>query len=99
MQQRPQDVTTEWTVSKRTGKVFLDHNQNVMSKNMASVYSLRPVQGATVSAPVRWEELDAVYPTDFTIEGVPERLERTGDLWADILRAKHDLSRLLEPAQ
>ena len=96
MQQRPRDITMEWTVSKRTGKIFLDHKQNMMGKNMASAYSLRPVQGATVSTPVRWEELDAIYPTDFTVQSVPARLETLGDLWADILRSKHDLRRLLQ---
>ena len=96
MQQLPKDVTMEWTVSKRPGNIFLDHNQNTRSKNMASVYSLRPAPDAPVSTPIRWDELDHIYPTDFTIGTVPDRLETTGDLWADILSAKHDLRRLLE---
>ena len=83
-------------MSKRAGKIFLDHNQNVRGKNMASIYSLRPLPGAPVSTPVRWDELNEIYPTDFTIETVPERVEQVGDLWADVLEAKHDLSRLLE---
>ena len=96
MQSRPQDVTMEWAVSKRRGKIFLDHNQNVRGKNMASIYSLRPLPGAPVSTPLRWDELDDVYPTDFTIDTVPERVEALGDLWADLLEAKHDIRRLLE---
>jgi bifunctional non-homologous end joining protein LigD len=96
MQSRPNDVTMEWSVSKRSGKIFLDHNQNVRGKNMASVYSLRPLPGAPVSTPVRWDELGDIYPTDFTIETVPERIEHMGDLWSDMLGAKHDLRRLLE---
>jgi hypothetical protein len=36
------------------------------------------------------------YPEDFDIETVPDRVARVGDLWADILGAKHDLRRLLE---
>ena len=96
MQQRPQDVTMEWTVGKRSGKIFLDHNQNVRGKNMASVYSLRPLPGAPVSTPLRWDELGDVYPTDFTIESVPERVEAVGDMWSEVLYAKHDLRRLLE---
>ena len=83
-------------MSKRTGKVFLDHNQNVRSKNMASIYSLRPLPGAPVSTPLRWEELGNVYPTDFNIDTVPERVESLGDLWKDVLDAKHNLGRLLE---
>ena len=96
MQQRPKDVTMEWAVSKRSGKIFLDHNQNVRGKNMASIYSLRPLPGAPVSTPLRWDELGDVYPTDFDIEVVPDRVEAIGDLWAEILNAKHDLRRLLE---
>ena len=98
MQHLPQDVTMEWTVSKRSGRIFLDHNQNVRTKNMASIYSLRPAANAPVSTPLRWEELDRVYPTDFTIETAPGRLREVGDLWAGILAAKHDLRRLLEAA-
>ena len=96
LQQRPKDVTMEWSVNKRGGKIFLDHNQNTRSKNMASIYSLRPLPGAPVSTPLSWEELDGVYPTDFTIDTVPARVEAMGDLWAGVLEAKHDLRRLLE---
>ena len=96
MQSRPRDVTMEWTVTKRSGKVFMDHNQNVRGKNMASIYSLRLLLGAPVSTPLRWTELEDVYPTMFTIDTVPERVGETGDLWAGLLEAKHDLSRLLE---
>ena len=98
MRRLPRDVTMEWTVGKRAGKIFLDHNQNVRSKNMASIYSLRPAPNAPVSTPLRWEELDRVYPTDFTVKTLPQRLSEVGDLWAGILAAKHDLRRLLEAA-
>ena len=96
MRQRPRDVTMEWTVHKRAGKIFLDHNQNVRGKNMASVYSLRPLPGAPVSTPLRWDELGSVYPTDFDIATVPVRVSQIGDLWSDVMQAKHDLRRLLE---
>ena len=96
MQHRPRDVTMEWSVDKRTGKIFLDHNQNVRGKNMASVYSLRPLPGATVSTPLRWDELGDVYPTDFNIDTAPYRVNEMGDLWAGVTEAKHDLRRLLE---
>ncbi len=96
LRQNPRDVTMEWSVERRTGKVFFDHNQNSRGKNMASIYSLRPLPGAPVSTPVRWDELEQVYPTDFTIDTVPDRVAEIGDLWADILASKHDLKRLLE---
>ena len=95
MQQMPGDVTMEWTTTKRTGKVFYDHNQNTRGKTLASIYSLRPSPNAGVSAPVTWEELPHILPTDFDIDTVPERLGKTGDLWSNILDAKQDLRALI----
>ena len=62
---------------------------------MFSVNSPRRHANATVSTPVRWEELERVYPTEFTLRTVPERLEAEGDPWEDILEAKQDLGAIL----
>jgi bifunctional non-homologous end joining protein LigD len=94
--QHPRDVTMDWTVEKRKGKVFFDHNQNVRGKTLASVYSPRPLPEAAVSMPLRWDELTDVYPADFTLLTAPDLLAARGDLWAGILDAKHDLQRLLD---
>ncbi len=91
----PRDVTLEWVSQKRTGKIFLDVNQNARAKNVASIFSPRAKPGAPVSVPVRWEELDSLYPTDFTVLTTPDRFDQTGDLWADILDSKQDLTALL----
>jgi bifunctional non-homologous end joining protein LigD len=95
MRQHPEDITMEWSVRKRKGKVFFDHNQNARGKTLASAYSPRPSPEASVSMPVSWEELDDVYPTDFTILNVPDRLAKKGDEWRDILKVKQDLGSLL----
>ncbi len=95
MQQHPDEITLDWAVEQRTGKVFLDYNQNVRGKTLASVYSPRPSAEGSVSVPLRWNELDKVYPTDFTILSTPERLAKVGDLWINILEAKIDLADLL----
>ena len=95
LQQHPKDVTMEWSVEKRTGKVFFDHNQNTRGKTLASIYSVRPVADAGVSMPLRWDEVGDVYPTDFTMLTAPDRLAEVGDLWRDILDTKHDLEGLL----
>ena len=91
----PRDVTLEWASEKRTGKIFLDVNQNARAKNVAAIFSPRAKPGAPVSVPVRWDELDDLYPTDFTVLTAPERFAQTGDLWAGILDAKQDLTALL----
>ncbi len=88
----PEELTVAWAVRERAGKVFLDYNQNARGKTLASVYSLRPVPQATVSVPVTWDELRRGFdPLQWTIATVFERLERVGDLWADILRSAQSL--------
>ncbi len=96
LKRHPKYVTTEWAVEKRRGKIFLDYNQNVRGKTLASVYSPRPSPAATVSTPLRWDEISKVYPTDFTIVNLPDRLTKLGDLWADILHTKRDIKKLLK---
>ena len=77
----------EWDIPRRAGKVFIDHNQNVGGKTIASVYSVRPLPGAPVSTPVLWEELeDLPGPGAFTIATIWERLRSHGDLFAPVLR-------------
>ena len=95
LQLHPTEITVDWAVEKRKGKVFLDHNQNVRGKTLASIYSPRPNPEASVSVPLRWNELDKVYPTDFTILTAPDRLAKIGDLWVNILEAKIDMANLL----
>jgi bifunctional non-homologous end joining protein LigD len=94
-QQHPKEVTTEWAVDKRKGKVFADYNQNVRGKTLASIYSPRVLPWAAVSMPLRWDEVGKVFPTDFTILSAPDRLLKVGDLWVDILDKKHDLAGAL----
>ncbi|TAJ16446.1 MAG: ATP-dependent DNA ligase [Dehalococcoidia bacterium] len=92
--QHPREVTLEWNIEKRRGMVFLDGNQNARIKNLAAPYSPRAKPGGPVSMPLRWDELDRVFPTDFTILTAPDRIARVGDLWAHILDAKHNLVAL-----
>jgi bifunctional non-homologous end joining protein LigD len=96
LQQWPKEVTLEWAVERRIGKIFFDYNQNVRGKSLASIFSPRRHPLGTVSMPVRWDQLEQVYPTDFTLRTVPDLLEKHGDPWAEMLSAKHDLGALLE---
>ena len=90
-----EDVTMEWAVVRRTGKIFLDHNMNARGKTLASIYSPRVYPQGSVSMPIGWDELDDIYPSDFTMHNVPDLLKQRGDLWADILNHKNDLRKLL----
>ena len=91
----PREVTTEWATEKRKGMVFFDANQNSRIKNLACAYSPRAKPGGPVSMPLRCDELERIFPTDFTMLNAHERVGKLGDLWAHILDARHDLSTLL----
>jgi len=95
LKEHPEDVTMDWAVVKRKGKTFFDHNMNARGKSLSSIYSPRVALEASVSTPLKWHELSSIYPTDFTVWTVPERLAQVGDLWADILDHKNDMEKLL----
>ena len=90
----PKEITIEWAVEKRTGKIFIDYNMNVRGKTLAAAYSPRGMPGAPVSMPLTWDELEGGRPDGFHGASVPAALEKTGDRWHDGLRAKQNLARI-----
>jgi len=96
MRRHPEDITMEWSVPKRTGKIFLDYNMNVRGKTLNVAYSPRGAAGAPVSMPLTWEELSDAHPLDFRIANAAERLAGTGDRWSDALSSKQDLEGVLK---
>ncbi len=93
----PDDVTTTWWRKDRDPtSLFVDYNQNARDHTIASAYSVRGVEAATVSTPVRWDEIDDVLPRDLTISTVPARFAEMGDLHAGIDDAVFSLEPLLE---
>ena len=95
MRQHPKDITMEWSVPKRTGKIFMDYNMNVRGKTLNVAYSPRGASGAPISMPLTWDELAGAHPLDFRITNVGERLAK-GDRWRDALKAKQSLERAVK---
>jgi len=93
----PQDATSRWWKEERHG-VFVDYNQNAKDRTIASAYSVRPTPDARVSTPLTWDEVPDCRPEAFTIDTVPGRYERLGDVGAGIDAAAGSLDRLLELA-
>jgi bifunctional non-homologous end joining protein LigD len=91
----PELVTTKWWKEERHG-VFIDYNQNARDRTIASAYSVRPTPDARVSAPLTWEELPGVELSDFTVETMPQRFEKLGDLMAGIDDEAFSLDALIE---
>ena len=89
-------VTTEWARAKRRG-VLVDANQNRPGATNASVYSVRPRDGAHVSTPLRWDEVhEGLDPSAFTMDAVLDRVARDGDLFAGVLGGKQSLTQALK---
>ncbi|MDQ1484399.1 MAG: hypothetical protein QOJ62_92 [Actinomycetota bacterium] len=94
----PDRVTTKWWKEERGAKLFMDYNQNARDRTIAAAYSVRANPRATVSTPIRWDELADVDPNEFTIATVPARFAERGDVHAAIDDVAHDLTPLIEMA-
>lgn len=92
------DITSiERTVKNRKGKIYLDFLQNRPHATIAAAYSVRPKPGATVSMPLKWEEVKkGLKMTDFTIFNVIDRLQRLGDIFKPILGKGINLKKIIE---
>jgi bifunctional non-homologous end joining protein LigD len=96
-QRLPSTTSVARPPSKRRGRVYLDFLQNVRGQTVAAPYSVRPVPGAWVSAPLDWSEVGpGLDPAAFTLRNMRRRLERRGDLWRKVLGPPLDLRAALE---
>ncbi len=98
LRQHPKDLTMDWAVEKRTGKIFFDHNMNGRGRTLNAAYSPRRIAGAWVATPVTWDELAQIQPAAFRLSTVVDRLRDNGDPWQGILDARHDLTRVFNLA-
>ena len=97
----PEHLTQEFAKVDRGGRILVDTGRNGYSATYAATYTVRAKQGAPVSAPCTWEELERgeVGPRTFTLRTMAQRIAGVGDLWADLLRKKRSLKRPLERLQ
>ncbi|OGL12387.1 MAG: DNA ligase D [Candidatus Rokubacteria bacterium RIFCSPLOWO2_02_FULL_73_56] len=80
----------------RGGKVYIDYGQNARGQTIVAPLAVRPLPGAPVSCPLRWEEVTArLDPGRFTLRTVPARLERLGDPLRPVLGPGLDMAAAL----
>jgi len=96
--ENPKDVTVEWSIPKRTGKIFMDYNMNVRGKTLNVAYSPRGEPGGPVSMPLTWDELARAHPLDFRLTNAAARVRDLGDRWASAYDDKQDLLGALQKA-
>ncbi len=93
----PTMATTHRNPDKRGGKVYLDWGQNAHGQLLVAPFSVRPVQGATVSMPLCWEEVvPSLTARQFHLRNAIERMEQRGaDPLAPLLSERPDLPAVL----
>jgi bifunctional non-homologous end joining protein LigD len=95
----PDRIVARMAKALRGGKVLIDWSQNTEHKSMVCVYSLRARGRPTVSTPVAWDEVETAIGADdparlvFDIDDVLARIERDGDLFADVLTLQQRLDQ------
>ena len=88
-------MTMERSIQARRGRLYLDCLQNGYGKTMVAPYSLRAIDGAPVSAPLKWEEINKkLDPKNYNLRNMPDRLAKVGDLFADIFKKRAKLPAL-----
>lgn len=95
LERRDAGVTTGWWKEERGSRIFLDYNQNLRDRTIASAWSLRARPGAPVSTPLSWARLAEMRdPRDFNLTTIPDYLA-DGDPWADMDAEAYSLEPLL----
>lgn len=93
----PKITSLERSPDKRQGKVYLDYLQNSRGQTLAAAYSVRPTKDATVSMPLKWQEVnEKLKPTNFTIKNAAARLKSHGDLWEGVLGKAVDIGKVIK---
>jgi bifunctional non-homologous end joining protein LigD len=94
----PDIATTQRTISKREGKVYVDAFQNRAGQLMVSAYSVRPSPGAPVSMPIEWDEVNGkLHNSNFTIKNALKRMQKLKkDPVIKVLEVKPELMGVLE---
>jgi bifunctional non-homologous end joining protein LigD len=96
----PKFTSVERSPAKRKGKIYLDFLQNRQIQTIAAPYSIRPKPGATVSAPLHWEEVKkGLKIADFTIFNMLDRIKETGDIFKGVMGKGIDLKQILPKVQ
>ena len=93
VREHPRLATTSRPLRDRGGRVYVDYLQNAHGQLLVAPFSVRPLPGAPVSAPLRWSEVGArLDPSRFTIRTLLPRLRRQrGDPLRPVLAGQPDL--------
>lgn len=92
--EEPKRYLTNMRKSLRKGKLFIDYLRNGRGATAIAPYSTRAREGATVSTPISWQELEqGVDPRAFDLYSVIKRLDgKPDDAWRAYATTKQNIS-------
>lgn len=97
--ERPEQIISRMARAERRGKVFIDWSQNMEHKTTVAAYSVRAKREQPfVSMPLRWQEVESAAKTgkvdelSFSPEAAIRRVQRVGDLFAQVLTLEQTIS-------
>ncbi len=95
---QPDALTQEFAKVDRHGRIYVDTGRNGYHSTFAAAYTVRARRGAPVSAPCTWTEVERgeVEPATFTVRNILERVQRLGDVWAEMRERGNSLKRAIE---
>ncbi len=93
----PKIATINRNPRSRQGRVYIDYLQLGHGKTIAAPFSVRPLEGAPVSAPMKWTELKpALDPSIYNIKTIAPRMTRLKrDPFLDAIERHADLENAL----
>jgi len=96
----PHFTSIERKTAHRGGNMYIDFLQNRPQATVAAPYSLRPKPGATVSAPLYWEEVKkGLKLSNFTLRNIPARLLKEGDIFKGVLGKGINMEKAIKKIQ
>jgi bifunctional non-homologous end joining protein LigD len=89
----PKIATIQRSLAKRQKQqVYVDAMQNARGKTIAAAYSARAREGATVSMPLTWKQIEkGIKISDFTIKNLPALIKKHGDAWSNFFDSRQSL--------
>ena len=85
----PDMFTSKLRKSERNGKIFVDWLRNKKGASCVAPYSLRARDGAGISMPIEWKDLNKIAPNEITIKNYKKYINKNA--WKNFFELEQEL--------